>query len=59
MRKTLLLLTTMAVALLLAAGMAWAAPGPPTVVSTIPPTATPPQPAWIPPLTSGRSSQRP
>jgi hypothetical protein len=36
MRKTLLLLTTMAVALLLAAGMAWAAPGPPTVVSTVP-----------------------
>jgi len=37
MRKTLLLFTTMALALLLAAGMAWAAPGPPTVGSTVPP----------------------
>ena len=37
MRKTLLLFTTMAVALVLGAGMAWAAPGPPTVVSTVPP----------------------
>jgi hypothetical protein len=47
MRKTLLLFTTMAVALLLAAGMAWAAPGAPTVVSTVPPTpalTTPPTP---------------
>jgi Bacterial Ig-like domain len=43
MRKTLLLFTTMALALLLAAGMAWAAPGAPTVVSTVPPTTTPPQ----------------
>src|SRR5215203_1391822 len=42
MRKTLLLFTTMALALLLAAGMAWAATGAPTVVSTVPPT-TPPQ----------------
>ena len=42
MRKTLLVFTTMALALVLAAGMAWAAPGPPTVVSTVPPT-TPPQ----------------
>ena len=48
MRKTLLLFTTMALALLLAAGMAWAAPGPPTVVSTVPPTpavTTPPTPS--------------
>ena len=37
MRKTLLLFTTMAVALVLGAGMAWAAPGAPTVVSTVPP----------------------
>ena len=47
MRKTLLLFTTMALALVLAAGMAWAAPGPPTVVSTVPPTpavTTPPTP---------------
>jgi hypothetical protein len=36
MRKTLLLLTTMALALLLAAGTAWAAPGPPTVERTDP-----------------------
>jgi hypothetical protein len=44
MRKTLLLFTTMALALVLAAGMAWAAPGPPTVVPpTVPPTTTPPQ----------------
>ena len=43
MRRIILLFTTMAVALLLAAGMAWAAPGPPTVVSTVPPTTTPPQ----------------
>ena len=34
MRKTLLLFATMALALLLAAGMAWAAPGAPTVTST-------------------------
>src|SRR5918995_7243232 len=46
MRKTLLLFTTMALALVLAAGMAWAAPGPPTVVSTVPPSpvTTPPTP---------------
>jgi hypothetical protein len=37
MRKTLLLFTTMALALLLASGMAWAATGAPTVVSTVPP----------------------
>jgi D-alanyl-D-alanine carboxypeptidase len=42
MRKTLLVFTTMALALLLAAGMAWAAPGPPTVVSTVPPTPVAP-----------------
>jgi hypothetical protein len=43
MRRTIILFTTMALALLLAAGMAWAAPGAPTVVSTVPPTTTPPQ----------------
>jgi Bacterial Ig-like domain len=48
MRKTLLLFTTMALALLLAAGTAWAAPGAPTVVSTVPPTTTPPQPGVDP-----------
>src|SRR5215218_10313728 len=37
MRKTLLLFTTMALVLLLAAGMAWAALPAPTVVSTVPP----------------------
>ena len=37
MRKTLLLFTTMALALLLAAGTAWAALPAPTVVSTVPP----------------------
>src|SRR5215207_621548 len=43
MRKTLLLFTTMALALLLAAGMAWAVTGAPTVaVSTVPASATPP-----------------
>src|SRR5215213_8188272 len=36
MRKTILLFTTMALVLLLAAGMAWAAAGPPTVTSTVP-----------------------
>src|SRR5215212_10946111 len=40
MRKTLLLFPTMAVALLLAAGMAWAALPAPTVVSTVPPNGT-------------------
>ena len=40
MRKTLLLFTTMALALLLAAGMAWAALPAPTVVSTVPPNGT-------------------
>src|SRR5215216_356185 len=42
MRKTILLFTTMALALLLAAGMAGAALPAPTVVSTVPPTTTPP-----------------
>src|SRR5215218_4314858 len=43
MRKTLLLFTTTALVLLLAAGMAWAATGAPTVaVSTVPASATPP-----------------
>ena len=47
MRKTLLLFPTMALALLLAAGMAWAATGAPTVVrygvgtATVPPTTPP------------------
>src|SRR3954471_9740739 len=36
MRRTLLLFTTMALTLLLAAGMAWAALPAPTVVSTVP-----------------------
>ena len=46
MRKTLLLFTTMALALLLAAGTAWAALPAPTVVSTVPPSpvTTPPTP---------------
>jgi hypothetical protein len=38
MRRTVLLFTTMALALVLAAGMAWAAPGPPTVESTVAPS---------------------
>ena len=42
MRKTLLLFTTMALTLLLAAGMAWAALPAPTVVSTVPPTPVAP-----------------
>ena len=43
MRKTLLLFTTMALTLLLAAGMAWAAlPAPTVAVSTVPASATPP-----------------
>jgi hypothetical protein len=42
MRRTILLFTTMALALVLAAGMAWAAAGPPTVVSTVPLTPVPP-----------------
>src|SRR5215213_6919237 len=41
MRKTLLLFTTMALVLLLAAGMAWAALPAPTVVSTVPSTTLP------------------
>ncbi len=40
MRKTLLLFTTMALALLLAAGTAWAALPAPTVVRTDPPNGT-------------------
>ena len=36
MRKALLLFITMALALVLAAGIAWAAPGTPRVVSTVP-----------------------
>src|SRR5215207_6684280 len=46
MRKTLQLFTTMALTLLLAAGMAWAALPAPTVVSTDPPSpvTTPPTP---------------
>jgi hypothetical protein len=44
MRKTLLLFTTTALALLLAAGMAWAAlPAPTVVINTVPlPSSTPP-----------------
>jgi len=42
MRRIILLFTTMALTLLLAAGMAWAALPAPTVVSTVPPTVTPP-----------------
>jgi hypothetical protein len=41
MRKTLLLFTTMALALLLAAGTAWAALPAPTVLSTVPSTVPP------------------
>jgi hypothetical protein len=48
MKKTLLLFTTMALTLLLAAGMAWAALPAPTVVSTVPATTTPPQPGVDP-----------
>src|SRR5829696_4061542 len=44
MRKTLLLLTTMALTLLLAAGMAWAALPAPTVESTDPATTVAPTP---------------
>src|SRR5215213_2469065 len=40
MRKTLLLFTTTALALLLAAGTAWAALPAPTVLSTVPPNGT-------------------
>ena len=45
MRKTLLLFTTMALALLLAAGTAWAALPAPTVVSTVPSGTTGVDPA--------------
>ena len=41
MRRTILLLATIALALIVAGGVALAAPGAPTVVSTVPPTATP------------------
>jgi Bacterial Ig-like domain len=44
MRKTLLLFTTTALALLLAAGTAWAALPAPTVVSTVPATTVAPAP---------------
>jgi hypothetical protein len=44
MRKTLLLFTTMALALLLAAGTAWAALPAPTVLSTVPATTVAPAP---------------
>src|SRR5829696_2934861 len=36
MRRTILLLATIALALIVAGGVAWAAPGAPTVVSTVP-----------------------
>jgi hypothetical protein len=49
MRKTLLLFTTMAVALLLAAGTAWAALPAPTVVSTVPDTTVAPLPTGVDP----------
>ena len=49
MRKTLLLLTTTALALLLAAGTAWAALPAPTVSSTGTVTGTPPVTGTIPP----------
>jgi Bacterial Ig-like domain len=49
MRKTLLLFTTTALALLLAAGTAWAALPAPTVVSTGTVTGTPPVTGTIPP----------
>ena len=47
MRKTLLLFTTMALALLLAAGAAWAALPAPTVVSTVPDTTVVPLPTNV------------
>ena len=47
MRKTLLLFTTMALALLLAAGMASAALPAPTVVSTVPDTTVAPLPTNV------------
>jgi len=47
MRKTLLLFTTMAVTLLLAAGMAWAALPAPTVVRTVPDTTVTPLPTNV------------
>jgi hypothetical protein len=37
MRRTILLLATIALALMVAGGVAWAAPGAPSVVSTVPP----------------------
>src|SRR5919112_3310022 len=37
MRRTILLLATIGLALMVAGGVALAAPGPPTVVSTVPP----------------------
>ena len=47
MRKTLLLFTTMALALLLAAGTAWAALPAPTVDSTVPDTTVTPLPTNV------------
>src|SRR5215218_3713332 len=47
MRKTLLLFTTTALALLLAAGTAWAALPAPTVLSTVPATTVAPAPLPI------------
>ena len=47
MRKTLLLFTTTALALLLAAGTAWAALPAPTVVSTVPDTTVAPLPTNV------------
>jgi hypothetical protein len=49
MRKTLLLFTTTALALLLAAGTAWAALPAPTVTSTVPQSATLPSPTGVDP----------
>ena len=47
MRKTLLLFTTMALTLLLAAGMAWAALPAPTVLRTVPDTTVTPLPTNV------------
>jgi Bacterial Ig-like domain len=49
MKKTLLLFTTTALALLLGAGTAWAALPAPTVTSTFPQSATPPSPTGVDP----------
>jgi hypothetical protein len=55
MRRTILLLATIALALIVAGGMAWAAPGPPGVMNTVPADEAT---GLAPPLTSRRSSQR-